>query len=69
MNFSRLEDPHCPIPDMCSECGEFPAPEDHECEDDGIVKKSIAWLVIPLLVLDGILGWALWTAIKYGGVG
>ncbi len=60
-------DPHCPALEMCSECGKFPVPDDHSCEDPEIRKISILPIVLIILILDGAIGYGIWQTLKYGG--
>jgi len=63
-----IHDPHCPAPEMCSECLEMFPDDSHACADP---EKGSLWPVVLLLAilwcLIAVLGWSLWTALKYGG--
>ncbi len=61
-----IHDPHCPAPEMCSDCFEvIPESSDHECEDPYVEKMSI-WPVVFVLgilwTLILLLARAIWSA-------
>ena len=59
-------DPHCPAPEMCSSCGEFPVPDTHDCEspEESLLIRGV---ILAVVFMDCLLAWAVWNELKYGG--
>ena len=62
-----IHDPHFPAPEMCSECGEYPVPEDHDCEPPYRISFVKVSIILTVLSLDCLIGWSIWKAIHYLG--
>jgi len=63
-----IHDLNCPSPEMCSECGEFPVTDDHDCTEYPVCFNPVIWGISALLWAGIIgLGWWLWRELKIGG--
>ena len=63
-----IHDPHCPAPEMCSECGEFPASSDHDCEEKSLGTPIVLRiLILAMISFSAWLAWDIYTGLRYGG--
>ena len=63
-----IHDPHCPAPEMCSECWEFVTDDSHDCGPDYSVSPWIYGSALFILVtMTGYLAWVIWNGLKYNG--